>query len=131
MAPSRICSATGDKGSPATEEPDWFALDADRPLFAFAGICRPWTGTRKGEDPEHLLFAFRTTEANDVVRPIHAKAMPVTLTGEGCDAWLEADVETAAPVAGRAAGDRGDRSASGGGIGRLEASGTCSMPQRR
>jgi putative SOS response-associated peptidase YedK len=38
------------------------------------------TGERKGETGEHHLFAFLTTESNDVVRPIHAKAMPVLLT---------------------------------------------------
>jgi putative SOS response-associated peptidase YedK len=26
--------------------PTWFALDESRPLFAFAGIWTPWTGTR-------------------------------------------------------------------------------------
>jgi putative SOS response-associated peptidase YedK len=26
--------------------PHWFALGADRPLFAFSGIWRPWTGAR-------------------------------------------------------------------------------------
>ena len=26
--------------------PTWFALDHDRPLFAFAGIWRPWIGVR-------------------------------------------------------------------------------------
>ena len=57
----------------------WFALDESRPLFAFAGIWRLWTGERKGETGEHQLFAFLTTESNDVVRPIHAKAMPVLL----------------------------------------------------
>ena len=76
--------------------PHWFALADDRPLFAFAGIWRPWTGERKKESKEHLLFSFLTTEANDVVRPIHAKAMPVMLTSaEECDTWLSADVEEA------------------------------------
>jgi putative SOS response-associated peptidase YedK len=70
--------------------PHWFALDPDRSLFAFAGIWRPWTGTRKGEAREHLLFAFLTTEPNAVVRPVHGKAMPVILTGEECDMWLDA-----------------------------------------
>jgi len=32
---------------------------------------------------------------NDIVRPVHAKAMPVILTREECDAWLEADVDMA------------------------------------
>ena len=80
--------------------PHWFALSEDRPLFAFAGIWRPWTGTRGTKaDPqegEHRLFAFLTCEANDVVRPIHAKAMPVLLTTpEACDAWLAGSVEEA------------------------------------
>ncbi len=97
--------------------PHWFALDAERRPFAFAGLWRPWTGTRKGEMGQHLLFAFLTTEANDVVRPVHAKAMPVILTGEECDAWLEAEVPTALalqrpPPAGRlslmARGERED-----------------------
>jgi hypothetical protein len=35
-----------DKGIPPTEAPHWFALGADRPLFAFTGIWRPWTGAR-------------------------------------------------------------------------------------
>ena len=35
-----------------------------------------------GETGDHRLFAFLTTESNDVVRPIHAKAMPVLLTTE-------------------------------------------------
>jgi putative SOS response-associated peptidase YedK len=71
--------------------PHWFALAPDRPPFAFAGIWRPWTGTRKGEADEHLLFAFLTTEPNEVVRPVHAKAMPVILTAETWDVWLAAD----------------------------------------
>jgi putative SOS response-associated peptidase YedK len=75
--------------------PHWFALGTDRPLFAFAGIWRPWTGTRKGETGEHLLFAFLTAEPNELVRPVHAKAMPVILTGAECDAWLGADTATA------------------------------------
>jgi putative SOS response-associated peptidase YedK len=74
------------------KRPTWFALGADRPLFAFAGIWRPWTGIRKGEAGEHLLFAFLTCEANDVVRPVHAKAMPVVLTDPTeWDQWLAAE----------------------------------------
>jgi putative SOS response-associated peptidase YedK len=65
--------------------PHWFALNESRPLFAFAGIWRPWAGERKGERGKHQLFAFLTTEANEIVRPVHAKAMPVVLSGE--DEW--------------------------------------------
>lgn len=74
--------------------PHWFALGPDRPLFAFAGIWRPWTGARKGGQGEHLLFGFLTTEPNAVVHPVHAKAMPVMLTApEEWDVWLKAPVE--------------------------------------
>jgi putative SOS response-associated peptidase YedK len=74
----------------------WFGLDESRPLFFFAGIWRPWTGDRKGESGEHLLYSFLTCESNDVVRPIHAKAMPVILTSEvEREAWLTAPVEEA------------------------------------
>lgn len=71
----------------------WFGLDETRPLFWFAGIWTPWTGTRKKAEGaiEHELFAFLTCDPNDVVRPIHAKAMPVILTSaEEVDRWLTA-----------------------------------------
>jgi SOS response associated peptidase (SRAP) len=74
----------------------WFALDESCPLFAFAGIWRLWTGERKGESGEHSLFAFLTTQSNDVARPIHAKAMPVLHTKpEEWDVWLDASVNDA------------------------------------
>ncbi len=74
----------------------WFARDEARTPFAFAGIWRPWSGTRGTKaNPvtgEHLLFSFLTTEPNDVVRPIHAKAMPVILTRDEWDTWLDGDM---------------------------------------
>jgi putative SOS response-associated peptidase YedK len=74
----------------------WFALDETRPLFCFAGIWRPWTGERKKETREHLLFSFLTCDANETVRPIHAKAMPVILTTEDeREAWLNAPLDIA------------------------------------
>jgi putative SOS response-associated peptidase YedK len=79
--------------------PHWFALDDSRPLFAFAGIWRPWTGERKKETREHLLYAILTTAANDVVRPVHAKAMPVILTSETWDTWLDGETEQALSLA--------------------------------
>ena len=51
--------------------PIWFALGADRPLAFFAGIWRPWTGTRgtraEPVEGEHLLFSFLTCEPNALV----------------------------------------------------------------
>jgi putative SOS response-associated peptidase YedK len=76
--------------------PHWFALDERRTPFAFAGIWRPWTGERKGELGEHRLFAFLTTESNDLVRPIHAKAMPVILPDASYwETWLTGSIEEA------------------------------------
>jgi putative SOS response-associated peptidase YedK len=76
--------------------PIWFALDEDRPLFAFAGLWTAWRGVRgpKGAPVagEHQLFGFLTTEANATIAPIHPKAMPVILTTPAeFDRWLEAD----------------------------------------
>ena len=67
-----------------------FALDESRPLLAFAGIWTEWIGVRGTKanpiEGRHLLYGFLTTEPNDVVAPIHPKAMPVILTiGEECD----------------------------------------------
>jgi len=76
--------------------PHWFALDDERPLFAFAGLWRPWTGVRGKERREHLLYGFLTTEPNALVHPVHAKAMPVMLTTpEERDVWLQAPVDEA------------------------------------
>ena len=48
------------------------------------------------EEGELLLFSFLTSEANDAVRPIRAKAMPVMLTSEEeFDAWLSAEPDEA------------------------------------
>jgi putative SOS response-associated peptidase YedK len=77
----------------------WFALSEERPLFCFAGLWRPWTGLRGKEEAEHHLFAFLTTEANALVRPIHAKAMPVLLTGDEIETWLEAPEKEALALA--------------------------------
>ncbi len=85
-------------GKPAV--PHWFALGEDRPLFAFAGLWRPWSGIRGTKsDPsegEHELFAFLTCEPNAIVGPIHPKAMPVILTTrEEWDAWMRAPIPEA------------------------------------
>jgi putative SOS response-associated peptidase YedK len=75
----------------------WFEVaGGGSPVFAFAGIWRPWNGIRRGEDGAHRLFSFLTCESNDTVRPVHAKAMPVILSDEEqWDQWLTGSVEEA------------------------------------
>jgi putative SOS response-associated peptidase YedK len=80
--------------------PMWFALDEERPLFAFAGLWTPWRGVRGPKsapvEGKHELFGFLTTEPNAVVAPIHPKAMPVILTTAAqVDLWLAANAPKA------------------------------------
>jgi putative SOS response-associated peptidase YedK len=76
----------------------WFALDQTRPLFFFAGVWARWHGVRRVKDgPQTFeLYAFLTTAPNEVVAPIHPKAMPVILTEpEEVEIWLTAPAEEA------------------------------------
>jgi putative SOS response-associated peptidase YedK len=83
--------------NPVTKKKDvvWFALNEDRPLFAFAGIWTEFKGDRgtksKPISGPHLVYGFPTTAPNAVVEPIHSKAMPVILTtNEERDVWMRA-----------------------------------------
>mgnify|MGYP002072513213 CR=1 FL=1 len=98
VVPATAFSEYGQAPDPVTKRKPlyWFALDETQPLFFFAGIWTRWEGTRgSSRTPRpgwHDLFAFLTTDANDVVRPIHPKAMPVILTSrEEIEIWLMAD----------------------------------------
>lgn len=71
----------------------WFVLDESQPIFFMAGIHTKWNGARGPiKSPrvgEHDIYAFLTTNPNELVKPIHPKAMPVLLTTrEECEAWL-------------------------------------------
>ncbi len=88
------------EGTKPRKTPIWFALNEDRPLFAFAGLWTPWRGVRGPKsapvDGEHQVFGFLTTEANVIVAPIHPKAMPVILTTpEEVERWLSGDAAEA------------------------------------
>ncbi len=74
----------------------WFALAPDRPLFAFAGVWRPWHGARKtSEEPaDHRLFAFLTCPPNAEVGAVHPKAMPVILRdADEMERWMSAPAD--------------------------------------
>lgn len=76
----------------------WFAGSPDRPLMFFAGVWTPWKGVRKVRDGEREfeLFAFLTTSPNEVVRPVHSRAMPAILTTSAeVDLWLSSEWDAA------------------------------------
>ena len=58
-----------------------FAFDESRPLAVFAGLWTNWTSVRKVREglTTNDLFGFLTTAPNDVVGPVHPRAMPVIL----------------------------------------------------
>jgi len=101
LVPATSFAEYAPRPDPATGKKDivWFALDPSRPLFAVAGLWRPWRGTRgtmsKPVRGDHLLFSFLTTEPNYVVEPVHPKAMPVILMEDDWETWLTADAPTA------------------------------------
>ena len=68
--------------------PYFIRMRDDRP-FGFAGLWESWEG------PDHSAIescTLLTTDANEVVRPIHDR-MPVIIPSESCDAWLDPAVE--------------------------------------
>lgn len=75
----------------------WFRVTEDRPA-AFAGIWRGWGRNRPAGALD--IFAFLTTTPNEVVRPIHEKAMPVILIGrQAMLNWLEAPLAEVRDIA--------------------------------
>lgn len=70
----------------ADKKKEKYEFEFDEPLFAFAGISRDCE--IKGETRN--CGVILTTEANDVVRPIHAKnRMPVILHEQDYEKWLD------------------------------------------
>jgi putative SOS response-associated peptidase YedK len=72
----------------------WFARNEEKSLMFFAGIHVPqWQSVRKVKDgiAADDLYGFLTTDPNDLVKPVHEKAMPVLLlTAEETEVWMNA-----------------------------------------
>jgi putative SOS response-associated peptidase YedK len=97
LVPANSFAEFAPEPNPETNKKDivWFALNEDRPLFAFAGIWTEFKGDRgtksKPVPGPHLVYGFLTTAPNAIVKPIHPKAMPVILTtDEERDVWMRA-----------------------------------------
>jgi putative SOS response-associated peptidase YedK len=66
-------------GKPPLKGEMWFSV-IDQPVFAVAGF---WQGTKDGGS-----FAMVTCDPNELVAPIHPKAMITILRPEDCYRWL-------------------------------------------
>jgi putative SOS response-associated peptidase YedK len=97
LVPANSFAEYAPEPNPETGKKDvvWFALNDDRPLFAFGGIWTEFKGDRgtksKPIPGPHLVYGFLTTAPNAIVEPIHSKATPVILTTEEeRDVWMRA-----------------------------------------
>jgi putative SOS response-associated peptidase YedK len=78
----------------------WFALDGDeeRPLFAFPGVWTRYRGPLKkgGENVDQEVFAFMTTEPNELTASINLERMPVLISDlDDFETWLSGSTEDA------------------------------------
>ena len=77
-------NASAVKGKPK-KQPYRITLK-NEDLFSFAGLFDTWVDKNTGE--EMKTFTIITTEANELVKPIHDR-MPVILTPEAEELWLD------------------------------------------
>lgn len=105
LAPFTAFSEYDDASPKGAKVIKWFA-PRDRGMLLFAGVWRVWSGDygtkKKPNVGDHALFSFLTTEANDLVRPIHSKAMPVVLRdAEQQEEWMSAPANCVARIQSR------------------------------
>jgi putative SOS response-associated peptidase YedK len=86
---TEFCEWEGEKGAKIAR---WFSVPS-QPVFAFAGLWRP------GESDNEGYFAMLTCDPNQMVAPVHPKAMPVILHREDYEHWLTAPLEIAQVLA--------------------------------
>jgi putative SOS response-associated peptidase YedK len=94
LVPFTAFSEYEDASPKGAKQIRWFASRGRRMMY-FAGIMSEFYGDYGSKkEPNvgvHHLFSFLTTEPNALVRPVHAKAMPVVLTNIfECKQWLNA-----------------------------------------
>ena len=77
-------------GTSGKKQPYHFHM-RDQRIFAFAGLKSTWTAP-EGDDVDS--FSIITTEANDIVKPIHDR-MPLVVPAGMYDEWLS---ETTDPI---------------------------------
>ena len=70
---------------------EWWFNVVGQPIAAFAGI---WRQSEHGP-----VYAFLTCEPNELVAPLHPKAMPVILEPSQYDEWLGTDYAGACALA--------------------------------
>ncbi|MFC0686452.1 SOS response-associated peptidase family protein [Novosphingobium clariflavum] len=91
---TEFCEFTPDKhdladGKPPLKGEMWFSV-TNQPVFAVAGL---WQTTEKGNG-----FAMVTCDANDLVAPIHPKAMITILDPKDVDTWLRGSYDDIAAL---------------------------------
>lgn len=75
------------------KQPFYFRFQNGQP-FAFAGLWERW---RSPDGEEIQSCTILTTEANDLLRPIHDR-MPVILDSKDYDLWLDPAVQSTEPL---------------------------------
>jgi putative SOS response-associated peptidase YedK len=80
----------GRRGGKKVKQP-WFFRRRDGEPLAFAGLWEIWHDPKLGDDaPRIRTCVIITTDANDLVRPVHDR-MPVVLAEREWSTWLDRD----------------------------------------
>jgi len=82
-----------EKRAGSKQKQPWFIRRRDGEPLAFAGLWEIWHDPKIGDDAPRLrTFTIITTEANDLLEPIHER-MPVVLPESEWDRWLDPEFQ--------------------------------------